>query len=585
MILYISILIKIGGFFKMKIKRILAIILSVIILFCALPFGVFTVSAVTSDYYTYTVSNGKATITDCKQSISGTVAIPSTLGGYPVTNIGDYAFMDCVSLTGLIIPEGITTIGMFAFRNCSLLNNITLPESIVYIGNRAFENCYLIQKVNIPTIVAWCNINFVEYSNPIKFSGDLYIDGIKTTNISIPKGVTKINNGAFFGYSSLTNITIPDTVTSIGEEAFYGCSSLTNIFIPNNITFIGDFAFSHCDSLESISIGDNIARIGHSAFKNTAYYNDKNNWDSDVLYISNYLIEAIPTLENCLIRDNTRVIADYAFEDCYLMENISIPDGVIHIGIRAFSGCSALKNIKLPKNLKNISSYTFEYCTTLTNIIIPENVTSIEKGAFSNCVSLININLPTNISHIDCYIFENTAYYNDNNNWDNGVLYIGEYLIEASLELKKCVIKDTTKLIASYAFWRCESLTNITIPESVIFICDGAFKFCSSLKIIKMPNSIKQIGEEIFYGCNLHIYCNVGNVSDLFSSTGYAHKCFGDFDNDRKLSSIDTVMMRKSLLGLFDENYDKKVADINQDNDFNILDLVRLKKKIAGIIA
>jgi hypothetical protein len=43
--------------------------------------------------------------------------------------------------------------------------------------------------------------------------------------------------------------------------------------------------------------------------------------------------------------------------------------------------------------------------------------------------------------------------------------------------------------------------------------------------------------------------------------------------------------MRKSLLGLFDKNYDEKVADINQDNSFDILDLVSLKKKLAGIIA
>ena len=43
--------------------------------------------------------------------------------------------------------------------------------------------------------------------------------------------------------------------------------------------------------------------------------------------------------------------------------------------------------------------------------------------------------------------------------------------------------------------------------------------------------------------------------------------------------------MRKSLLGDFDETYDEKVADINQDNNFDLRDLVSLKKKLAGIIA
>ena len=54
--------------------------------------------AETEGYYTYTVSNGEATITDCNTAISGDIAIPSTLGGYPVTSIGDFAFDECSNL-------------------------------------------------------------------------------------------------------------------------------------------------------------------------------------------------------------------------------------------------------------------------------------------------------------------------------------------------------------------------------------------------------------------------------------------------------------------------------------------------------
>ena len=44
-------------------------------------------------------------------------------------------------------------------------------------------------------------------------------------------------------------MTIPDGVTSIDERAFSGCSSLTSITIPNSVTSIGDGAFDACSSL------------------------------------------------------------------------------------------------------------------------------------------------------------------------------------------------------------------------------------------------------------------------------------------------------------------------------------------------
>ena len=66
------------------------IVLASLIILCASLFALFTVStsAATSGYYTYKVSNGKATITDVNTSISGNVTIPATLGGSPVTSIG-----------------------------------------------------------------------------------------------------------------------------------------------------------------------------------------------------------------------------------------------------------------------------------------------------------------------------------------------------------------------------------------------------------------------------------------------------------------------------------------------------------------
>ena len=55
--------------------------------------------------------------------------------------------------------------------------------------------------------------------------------------------------------------------------------------------------------------------------------------------------------------------------------------------------------------------------------------------------------------------------------------------------------------IGEEAFADCFSLTNITIPDSVIAISHAAFANCNSLTSITVPNSVMAIGNFAFYGC------------------------------------------------------------------------------------
>ena len=77
----------------MKIK-VLSVVLALAVALTVFSGIGFTVSAeeFTEGYYTYTVTDGKATIISVDKSISGDVVVPATLGGYPVTEVGKFGF-------------------------------------------------------------------------------------------------------------------------------------------------------------------------------------------------------------------------------------------------------------------------------------------------------------------------------------------------------------------------------------------------------------------------------------------------------------------------------------------------------------
>jgi hypothetical protein len=72
--------------------------------------------------------------------------IPSTINGYPVTSIGNVAFEQC-SLTSVTIPNSVTNIGSYAFGDCLSLTNVTIGTGVKSIGDGTFFDCYYLTGV------------------------------------------------------------------------------------------------------------------------------------------------------------------------------------------------------------------------------------------------------------------------------------------------------------------------------------------------------------------------------------------------------------------------------------------------------
>lgn len=171
--------------------RILSAFLAVAMLLTLLPAAAFAAPAPESDFE-YGVNQDTATITKYKGA-GGTVEIPATLGGYPVTGIGMHAFAEYTSLKSVSMPESMTWIGNGAFAGCTGLESVALPAGLKSIGENVFYSC------------------------------------TSLTSVVIPDKVTSIGSLAFFGCLKLESITVPAGITTLASSFVYGCTNLKKI--------------------------------------------------------------------------------------------------------------------------------------------------------------------------------------------------------------------------------------------------------------------------------------------------------------------------------------------------------------------
>ncbi len=459
-------------------------------------------------------------------SATGEIVIPYGHEGKFVTSIGYRAFEDCTGLTSITIPDSVTSIEYQAFYKCTSLTSITIPNSVTSIGDRAFKDCTGLTSITIPDSVTSIGeeafYNTAYYNDPSNWdnSGVLYLGNYLIRAKYTIKGSYTIQNGtrviaksAFSSCNKLTSITIPDSVTSIGSYAFDGCSGLTGeLKIPNSVTSIASSAFYKCTGLTSITIPDSVTSIASWTFFGCTGLTNITIPNS-VTSIGDYAFKDCTGLTSITIPDSVTSIENYAFKDCTGLTSITIPDSVTSIGYYPlFSGCESLEHITVEKGNSVYRSETdclIEISTgTLIagckNSVIPNSVTSIGDYAFEACSSLTSITIPDSVTSIGDYAFYNTAYYNDPSNWDNsGVLYIGNYLIEAKDTITgSYTIQNGTRVIANSAFKGCDKLTSITIPNSVTSIGDYAFEDCTGLTSVTIGTGVTSIGYYPFSGCS-----------------------------------------------------------------------------------
>ena len=492
--------------------KILSTILAVVMVLCSAPLSAFTgielpdlfsvkAEAYTEGVFTYSVSGGKAKITDCDSSVSGDLIIPATLGGYPVTSIRDEAFGHCFDLTSVTIPDSVTSIGRCAFADCDSLTSVTIPDSVTSIGDAAFDGCKSL------------------------------------TSVTIPDSVTSIDDAMFWACYSLTSVTIPDNVTSIGACAFAYCTSLTSVTIGDSVTSIGDSAFYACENLtdvyyngteeewNEITIGsyneDLLNATIHFAGASTPAEDFKYTIENSEVTITKYIGSdtevAIPSeIEGYPVTS----IGSDAFYSCYSLTSVTIGDSVTSIGDWAFGSCDSLTSVTIPDSVTSIGEGAFYSCDSLTSVTIGDSVTSIGEGAFYSCTSLTSVAIGDSVTSIGSYVFCYCTSLTSVTIPDS-VTSIGNYAFCYCTSLTSVTIPDSVTSMGEYTFYKCTSLTSVTIPDSVTSIGDAAFAACTSLTLVTIPDSVTSIGSYAFEACDSLTSIIVDSDNQYYSSDEY----------------------------------------------------------------
>ena len=488
-----------------------------------------------------------------------------------VTTIGSSAFADCTELTNINLSNSISIISFNAFQNCSSLTSIEIPDSVKGIDPQAFMGCSSLTDVHIPSSVkriGWAVFAYCPSLNSITVANDNpYFDSRDNCNAIIQKAYTLYNpTSDVILVAGCKNTVIPDSVTVFDFASFAGCTSLDSITIPSSITTICDYAFQDCSSLSEINIPSSVTAIAEGAFSGCTTLNNvychisdptainmgsevfvrnPQNYAERTLYVpigslgvyqtdrkwSQYFgnIVEIDVSPHIVFADaNVKAICVQNWDTNGDGELSHLEAAAVTSLNNAFSNNNTITSfdeLEYFTGLSSINDYEFNYCTGLTSVTIPNSVTIIGEQAFNECTSLTSITIPNSITHIGFLAFDSTPWYN---NQPDGVIYVGlvAYKYKGTMpEGTGINIKESTLVIDDFAFWYCNGLVSVTIPNSVTTIGEEAFSHCTNLTSINIPNSVTTINKSAFSGCsrltNFTIPNSITTIANFaFSETG-----------------------------------------------------------------
>lgn len=373
---------------------------------------------------------------------------------------------------------------------------VTIPDTVEVVGESAFENN---QKVQ-----------FVVISKSVKRLDAYVFWGCNNLEeVVLGKGLTAVDEYSFAGCTGLKQITIPENIQSIDAQAFAGCVNLTDIYIPATVTGIAEDAFLNCDNVTIHADEGSVAaqfaqKLAEQKNRDplvtaapvqtpTAVSRPDTQATTEPVSTATPAPAATPVPGNVL--GSTIIVGNHALVMVHPGEE-KVQQG--YTEPEAGQETGEEQDITAETENGKVPEWMYYRNQSVSAVTIPEGTTEIGRFAFSRS-SLRTVTIPEGVTVIDYAAF----YHCDN--------------------LDNVILPDTVNTVGAKAFthtgWMDDfeensmddflisgdilvaykgNLPEVVIPDGVRVIAEEAFRNHTELKKVHLPASVTDIGNDAF---------------------------------------------------------------------------------------
>lgn len=373
---------------------------------------------------------------------------------------------------------------------------VTIPDTVEVVGESAFENNQKVQFVVIPKSVKRLDAYVFWGCNNLE-------------EVVLGKGLTAVDEYSFAGCTGLKQITIPENIQSIDAQAFARCVNLTDIYIPATVTGIAEDAFLNCDNVTIHADEGSVAaqfaqKLAEQKNRDplvtaapvqtpTAVSRPDTQATTEPVSTATPAPVATPVPGNVL--GSTIIVGNHALVMVHPGEE-KVQQG--YTEPEAGQETGEEQDITAETENGKIPEWMYYRNQSVSAVTIPEGTTEIGRFAFSRS-SLRTVTIPEGVTVIDYAAF----YHCDN--------------------LDNVILPDTVNTVGAKAFthtgWLDDfeensmddflisgdilvaykgNLPEVVIPDGVRVIAEEAFRNHTELKKVHLPASVTDIGNDAF---------------------------------------------------------------------------------------
>lgn len=373
---------------------------------------------------------------------------------------------------------------------------VTIPDTVEVVGESAFENNQKVQFVVIPKSVKRLDAYVFWGCNNLE-------------EIVLGKGLTAVDEYSFAGCTGLKQITIPENIQSIDAQAFAGCVNLTDIYIPATVTGIAEDAFLNCDNVTIHADEGSVAaqfaqKLAEQKNRDplvtaapvqtpTAVSGPDTQATTEPVSTATPAPAATPVPGNVL--GSTIIVGNHALVMVHPGEE-KVQQG--YTEPEAGQETGEEQDITAETENGKVPEWMYYRNQSVGAVTIPEGTIEIGRFAFSRS-SLRTVTIPEGVTVIDYAAF----YHCDN--------------------LDNVILPDTVNTVGAKAFTHTGwlnyfeensmddflisgdiliaykgNLPEVVIPDGVRVIAEEAFRNHTELKKVHLPASVTDIGNDAF---------------------------------------------------------------------------------------